>query len=208
MHLYVYGPLDSGKTILVRPIRYYNKGKYELILPNYVRPLMRKSRFEKLEFKNEKVILTIRDPRIGWLLSNHKPASRLYRNVAPYSIVTIDEYCENYMKYLDVNQILSQYPYYYLTKYENLLNRFDETIKLIFDFIDLKFDDNVSQFKPKVFVNNFTPFDIEKIVRYISHVTQEEFDYISDRLKEYIQFFNYPKFLDLNSVTKKQEANE
>lgn len=204
--LYLYGPPDCGKTILRELLEYYNKDKYVL-----THILDINSNKEKLDHvrcidldpftsktKNCKIIFIFRDPRICWLVTIEKDKFTEDRN---NYLSIIDQYLITYKNYVkEIKRSFLRYDYYMHIRFEDLLLNFEETTTSISSFLELEFD--LSYSKPKVFANNFTKFDVYKLIEYIKFINQTHFDYISEHLKDEIELFGYPKHLDFNSIAK------
>ncbi len=191
--IYLYGPPDSGKTVLSNIFLKHVTDEYEVV--NYMLSSQRLSRV-KLN-KSDKVIFTFRDPRVCWFVSDHKLAS-----LPGIKQFTINEYCNRHDGYFLRCDLFKDNPGFRVTKFEDLLSNFDDFIEDIFNFLGIDVPKDIQDSRPKAYFGRYTRFDVTRVVKFSNFVTQKEFDYISEKLSGLIDFLQYPKTLDVNQVTK------
>jgi hypothetical protein len=191
--LYLYGPPDSGKTILRNLLLLYND-VYDIY--HYFRE-HKGIRDYNIELEDS-ILYIFRDPRLGWLVTEEKLGSYSFGSKG----LTVEQYCEVYSK--NFRRAL-----YFMAKHKTLVIKFEDvvyeyipTVDKVLSFLDLEIREDVEDYRPDILVNTFTRFDVRKIASYLSITTQEQYDYISHRLEDYLKYFDYPLKLDLKSVTK------
>lgn len=207
--IFLTGVLDSGKTFLKRLLDRYNDkyviyNRYQFDLDrseekDYIIYLTRPIRFDE---QTDKCIFMLRDPRICWLLTIHKKQNILL-NRDKLRVFSIDEYCDRFDKIFKHYQTYCIDSYCFSVKFEDILKDHKTVFTQFLDFVDLNYDHNdLDEFKPDKISDNFTMFDVDKIVRSFCNQTQGEFDYISRRMSETIKVLGYSSDLCVKTLIK------
>jgi hypothetical protein len=192
--LFIYGPSSSGKTIF-KNIPSLNE-KYNII--NFI---------DEYKFiwsydlnVEDKIIYIFRDPRTCWLLSDDKLGG-LYNVKKMIQDVNIVKFCEWYEhEFLEWTNF-KEYDNAIMFKFEDVLLDYQTATNKVFNF--LKIEEFSDIYKPDVLVpGKFTRFDMDKIVKYMAMVTQDDFEYISKRLKSILIDLGYPLTMDLKTITR------
>jgi organic radical activating enzyme len=180
--VYINAQMDTGKTILKN---FINKHLY----------LSETSTFQNVIYETDIPVITLmRDPRVCWFVTIHKYSDAVYS-------FTIDEYIERRKKH--IQNIISSTERH-IVKFEDILSDkvkvFNHLAKLL--NITLVRGDTFEYTEVFPINNYFTKFDLHKIEKYIGRVQQSELDYISEKLKDEIEFFGYEKQLTIFNMLK------
>lgn len=193
------GPNDTAKTLIYETLfshpeiknleteKFNKKDTFIIKNPREV------EKYEK--YSEIKVIVSTRDPRIGWLITEHKKYTKDYQSLVfkdfPHRF-TLDFYIQRYNTFLNV------YKDYHILKTEDLIKKPHQNMKKIFDFCQLKYKREYlwKEFKP--FNDYISLYDFERIFRYRHLININELERITEECSDYLEKFGYDKTIDID----------
>lgn len=142
-----------------------------------------------------KLISLLRDPRVAWLITEHKPGTMKIEEIkrlARGNPIDIESFVDHYNGFINHNTR----PYEKWVKSENLFKNPHKEMSDIFNYCGFEYNEDYmwKDFKP---INDYiTLYDFMAIFRYRKLVRIEEIDYITEKCEDYLIKYNYPVDVD------------
>lgn len=194
-----FGLLDSNDVFFYRFKRKYDC--YKIIENENEIP----DGFELNDFKNEKIILTVRDPRVIWFIDDH------YDQITKNPNTVFNEFLKEIN---NINKTLDKagcFENILIVKYEDLIYDIESQANKILDFLEIKenrkFD--ISTKPANKYISSLDYFEKYIFTAFYKHIlNKDDLDIISNDniMKKFINSMNYSSYLYEEDITERLDT--